>query len=363
MGSQPAVNYPGRVLNGDYSSGLKTHLKNYLTCYDSYDTHGTPVIPYIAAWHHQGRQVWYEFVGQGLLDIFSCTPEHAAQAFRQSIQERRIYDLTESQSDMRPAIQDLETIQRERTDLRAEVIRTGQVEAIYKSAPPERSIIWFKDQAVVETCPADGIHLSLGCLTDVTKEMETEAHLERVQTALRKSREKYRELSVRDNLTGLFNTRYLYQRLEELVEDAKVRNQSIALIFMDVDDFKSVVDAQGHLNASRTLQQLAGTLRQLIAAPGFGVAYGGDEFVVVLPDCNKQDALIIAETIRARIREAVYLQDQGLNIQIKASFGVAVFPEDAADVTEILGLADRAMFHVKNSGKDSVHGHSVRLLS
>ena len=216
--------------------------------------------------------------------------------------------------------------------------------------------------AVVETCSADSIHLSLGCLADVSKEMETEAHLERVQAALRKSREKYRELSVQDNLTGLYNTRYLYEKLEELVALATEKHSSIALIFMDVDDFKSVVDLHGHLHASRTLQQLAATLRQIIAAPAFGVAYGGDEFVVVLPDCGKADALAIAEAIRERVREETYLKDQELNIKIKASFGVAVFPEDAADMNEILGLADRAMFHVKNSGKDSVCGHGVRLL-
>jgi len=356
------ADYPGRIIGGSYSAGLKDHVRQYLDMYSAYDSHGATVIPYIAAWHVDGRQVWYEFIGRRLLNIFNCTPAEAAGAFRRSIRERRVYDVGEDNATVRPAVQDIETIRRERPDLRAEVTRTGMVEAIYKSEPPQGAPIWFKDSAVVETCPADGIHLSLGCLTDVSKEMETEAHLERVQAALRKSREKYRELSVRDNLTGLYNTRYLYQKLDDLVKQAALKDQCIALIFMDVDDFKSVVDAHGHLHASRTLQQLAGTLRQIVAAPGFGVAYGGDEFVIVLPDCSKSDALLIAETVRERIREQVYLKDQGLDIKIKASFGVAVFPDDAADVNEILGLADRAMFHVKNTGKDSVCGHSVRLL-
>ncbi|MGB5986506.1 MAG: GGDEF domain-containing protein [Desulfobacterales bacterium] len=354
--------YPGRIIGGTYSSGLQAHVRAYVSMYESYDAHMPTVIPYIAAWHSQGRQVWYEFIGKRLLEIFKCNALEAAVAFRRSILERRVYDNADDNAAMRPAIQDIETIRRERPDLRAEVIRTGMVEAIYKSAPPEGRPIWFKDLALVETCLADGIHLSLGCLTDVSKEMETEAHLERVQEALRKSREKYRELSVQDNLTGLYNTRYLYQKLDELVKAAPPEGQSIALIFLDVDDFKSVVDSHGHLNASRTLQQLGGTLRQIIAPPGFGVAYGGDEFVIVLPDCGKADALVIAETVWERIREETYLGDQGLEVKIKASFGVAVFPEDAGDMNEILGLADQAMFHVKTSGKDSVCGHSVRLL-
>ena len=95
-----------------------------------------------------------------------------------------------------------------------------------------------------------------------------------------------------------------------------------------------------------------------LPAPAFGVAYGGDEFVMVLPGFDKQQALEMAETIRQRIKETIYLQKAGLNVRIHSSLGVSTFPDDADTLTELLGLADQAMFSVKERGKDSVCGIS-----
>ncbi|MGD9971905.1 MAG: diguanylate cyclase, partial [Desulfatirhabdiaceae bacterium] len=95
------------------------------------------------------------------------------------------------------------------------------------------------------------------------------------------------DLSIRDNLTGLFNTRYLYQTLTSLIAERKPTQSPLSLIFMDVDNFKQVVDTYGHLKGSQVLSELAGTIVECIQDPAFGVAYGGDEFVVVLPDLTK----------------------------------------------------------------------------
>ncbi|MFP4033181.1 MAG: diguanylate cyclase [Desulfococcaceae bacterium] len=180
----------------------------------------------------------------------------------------------------------------------------------------------------------------------------------KAEEKLRRSREKFRHQATHDNLTGLYNTRYLYTALERLVTVSAEEELVFSLIFMDVDNFKRVVDTYGHLKGSQTLQEMAATIQSSLTEPAFGVAYGGDEFVVVLPDFDKEEAIQKAEDIRTRIRQTAYLTEHGHQIFIRASFGVASFPEDANDVRGLLALADKAMFDVKAGGKDAVRASS-----
>ncbi|PID73730.1 MAG: hypothetical protein CSB33_02165 [Desulfobacterales bacterium] len=171
---------------------------------------------------------------------------------------------------------------------------------------------------------------------------------------LRRSRETFRYQATHDNLTKLYNTRYLYSALERMVCECGKAGRAFSLIFLDVDNFKEVVDTYGHLKGSKTLQEFADTIQSCIEEPAFAVAYGGDEFVVVLPDTDTGAAVAMADVIRRRVRERAYLTSHGHEIHISASFGVAAFPRDARDVNGLLGLADQAMFNVKSRGKDAV---------
>jgi diguanylate cyclase (GGDEF)-like protein len=168
---------------------------------------------------------------------------------------------------------------------------------------------------------------------------------------------RYREihdLAVHDDLTGLYNTRYLYMVLSDLAACAETTNEPFSIIFMDIDDFKQVVDTYGHLKGSEAIQEVAKTLRECLTEPAFGVAFGGDEFVAVLHGLNKSQACRKAEEIRSRMKETVYLSKHGHEVNLRASFGIATYPEDATNVTALLALADRAMFKVKKKGKDAV---------
>jgi diguanylate cyclase (GGDEF)-like protein len=162
------------------------------------------------------------------------------------------------------------------------------------------------------------------------------------------------ELAVHDDLTGLYNTRYLYRVLSDLTAGAESTNHPFSIIFMDIDDFKQVVDTYGHLKGSRAIQEVAKTLRDCLTGQAFGVAYGGDEFVVVLHGLDKSQACRMAEEIRSRMKETVYLSEYGHEVSLRASFGIATCPRDAMDVTALLASADRAMFEVKKKGKDAV---------
>lgn len=168
---------------------------------------------------------------------------------------------------------------------------------------------------------------------------------------------RYREiqnLAIHDDLTGLYNTRHLYRVLGGLVRTAEQTREPFSLIFMDIDHFKKVVDTYGHLKGSQAIQEVARTIRECLVEPAFGVAYGGDEFVVVLQGFDKARALKKAEEIRARMKQTVYLTNHGHQVSLSASFGIAAFPDDARDVTGLLALADRAMFDIKEKGKDAI---------
>jgi diguanylate cyclase (GGDEF)-like protein/PAS domain S-box-containing protein len=176
----------------------------------------------------------------------------------------------------------------------------------------------------------------------------------RLEEALRRGRERFRGLSMRDNLTRLYNTRYLYKALDTLCRGCRASGEPLSLIFIDMDRFKRVVDSYGHLNGSAALREVARTFRSLLRTPCFGVAYGGDEFVLVLPGYDTRRAAEKAESIRRKMRNTTYLADNGLSVRLSASFGIATFPQDAADVRGLLAKADQALFRVKQTAKGRI---------
>ncbi|MFT5700861.1 MAG: diguanylate cyclase (GGDEF)-like protein/PAS domain S-box-containing protein [Desulforhopalus sp.] len=193
----------------------------------------------------------------------------------------------------------------------------------------------------------DGPHLIDGILINNTKKRLAEDQL-------RKSRERFRYLANHDSLTGLFNTRYLYKTLDKMITKSNELKEPFSLVFLDMDNFKHVVDTYGHLNGSQALKEVAETFMKCLVKPSFGVAYGGDEFVLVLPQTNKNVALEIVQEIRQLMKSTTYLTKKNLMVHMSASYGVATYPDDAIDSMGLLALADEAMFHVKSSGKDAI---------
>ena len=192
-----------------------------------------------------------------------------------------------------------------------------------------------------------GESLIEGILVDNTRRKALERDL-------RRDRRKFRNLAIHNNLTGLFNTRYLYQKLDQVVAESQQSGKPFSLVFMDMDNFKRVVDTHGHMNGSQALKEVAATIKSCLKKPSFGVAYGGDEFVVVLPGFDKEQAVRKLEQIRERMHRTTYLARAGLQVNLAASFGVATFPDDADSRESLLALADRALFRIKQSGKGAI---------
>lgn len=163
-------------------------------------------------------------------------------------------------------------------------------------------------------------------------------------------------LSITDDHTCLYNTRYLYDALDRELARAETEDSEASIIFLDLDHFKDVNDTHGHLCGSKTLKEV-GLLIKELALPGhIPVRYGGDEFVVLMPATGKRDAMDFAVYLRDRLNAHPFLMDESLNLHITASFGVASFPSDAKSKDEILSLADAAMYKVKESTRDGIVG-------
>jgi len=182
--------------------------------------------------------------------------------------------------------------------------------------------------------------------------VRTHLALRRALQKLKASEARYRKLALLDDLTGFYNTRYLYQTLQGQLD--MHRNRPLSVLFMDIDNFKQVVDTYGHLNGSRTIAELADVVRKVLPEEGYGVSYGGDEFVIVLAGHDHRQGLQVAEQIRRAIEEASFLTVLDMAIHITVSCGVSTFPQDAQTLTELLSCADKALFAIKEEGKNRV---------
>ncbi|SDL96599.1 diguanylate cyclase (GGDEF) domain-containing protein [Geoalkalibacter ferrihydriticus] len=174
------------------------------------------------------------------------------------------------------------------------------------------------------------------------------------EAELRRNERKFRTLSIRDDLTGLYNARYLYQGLRRQFEKCATANRPLALLFIDIDRFKQVVDTHGHILGSQAIAEMAQTIADCLTKPAFAVAYGGDEYVVVLPGADRNAAIAKADEMRAHIAQTTYLKEQGAAVKLTCSFGVASYPEDAGDLEGLLAIADKSLFYVKSRGRDGV---------
>ena len=127
------------------------------------------------------------------------------------------------------------------------------------------------------------------------------------------------------------------------------------VLFMDIDFFKRVNDAHGHLVGSRVLVEVGTVLRACVRDSDSVVRYGGDEFVVLLVETNAAEAMIVAERMRKMIEAEPFVKEAELGIRLTISIGIAAFPEHATTKQNLLNLADQAMYRGKESTRNVVY--------
>jgi diguanylate cyclase (GGDEF)-like protein len=138
------------------------------------------------------------------------------------------------------------------------------------------------------------------------------------------------------------------------VERARRFNTPLSIVFIDLDHFKQVNDVHGHLAGSRVLAEVAAALKGSLRRVDLAFRYGGDEFVVVLPQTAKSSAIEASLRLIYALRSRTFPAGEALEVKIRASFGIASFPEDGTSAHELIDRADEMMYTVKNSTRDSI---------
>ena len=177
--------YYGKILTGNYSQELKDKTAHYLERLQILDEIEVPAIIYLAAWQGSDKTIWYEFVSKQFCRLMECAPHETSGAFRNSVIDRREYDYGTDEANVRKKVVDKKELSGSRKKIRRETGEKGNTEAVYKLLFEKGRAVWLKDQAAIESFPEDKIHLSLGCMTLVTKEMEAAEDKERMVDKLR----------------------------------------------------------------------------------------------------------------------------------------------------------------------------------
>ncbi len=170
------------------------------------------------------------------------------------------------------------------------------------------------------------------------------------------------ELTIKDDCTSLYNARHMGFILDTEIYRSQRYNYEFSIVFIDLDHFKQVNDTHGHLVGSRLLAEMGEALKTNCRLIDFAFRYGGDEFVILLPQTSKENAINVARRLHKLIRESVWLKAEGLNIQITPSVGLAAYPADSKTKEGLLHLADEAMYLVKNTNRDNVAAANVGIL-
>lgn len=157
-----------------------------------------------------------------------------------------------------------------------------------------------------------------------------------------------------DEVTGFYNMRYLIYELDRLIPRIRQEGGRFSVVFMDLDNFKTVVDAHGHLRGTQILAEVARVINSVLGPEDSLVRYGGDEFVLLMPRRSQAEALEVIRRLRRLLNQTTFLQSEGLAIRLTASFGIATLPEDAQDRDSLLAIADKAMFSSKGRGRDCI---------
>jgi diguanylate cyclase (GGDEF)-like protein len=164
---------------------------------------------------------------------------------------------------------------------------------------------------------------------------------------------------LRDELTGLYNYRHLRESLPVELERAHKCGSSLSLIMIDIDDFKKINDTHGHLTGDGILVQIADVLLEEIPSGGTGFRYGGEEFVILLPNYTKKFTHTFADELRKRIAENRFINinmsgSSEEMLKLTISLGITSYPSDSEDEKELLDQADNALYEAKAMGKNKV---------
>ncbi len=164
-----------------------------------------------------------------------------------------------------------------------------------------------------------------------------------------------RRLSEQDGLTGVSNHRHFLTLLQQEVARSRRTDRSLALLMIDIDDFKRINDTHGHQAGDQVLRHVAQLVSKMLRRSDTVARYGGEEFAVLLPEATFEQAMKVGEALRAEVEGApITMSEPGLPLRARVSIGVAVLPGDAFGPGDLVGAADRGLYQAKRSGKNRI---------
>ncbi|SDR18203.1 diguanylate cyclase (GGDEF) domain-containing protein [Pseudoxanthomonas sp. CF385] len=204
---------------------------------------------------------------------------------------------------------------------------------------------WLAVLVVVATVAIMGIALIVSVL-------DRQMHLRtrHLAISLARANEELVQAALHDPLTRLPNRVLLQDRIEQAIEKAKRKQESFAVMFLDLDGFKSVNDAYGHQAGDALLADVATRVRGLLRSQDTLSRLGGDEFVLVAPSSDPDDAAVVAQRLLDAV--ALPIRTQGIDVQVTASIGIAMYPSDGTTERDLMAHADAAMYHTKDNGRN-----------
>ena len=196
----------------------------------------------------------------------------------------------------------------------------------------------------------------IGTLAGFSNRKQLE-QIEQQRNQLLHDEARLRELSVRDPLTGLFNRRYMEETFDREIKRAQRKDRSLAVVMVDIDGFKAINDTFGHVPGDVLIEKVAKFLMKSVRVSDVACRYGGDEFLLILPECSFDEAVKRAVAMRIGAEEMAFHAEIAGAEKITLSFGVAAMPENGTTREELLCAADQALYSSKRAGRNRVNGN------
>jgi len=227
------------------------------------------------------------------------------------------------------------------------VLSGSKEQTEYRYVTKTGEIKWVITSACTKTSCNGKVTGIQGVLTDIT-------HLKKIQEELEERQRQYAELSITDSLTKIYNSRHLYDQLQKEMERCSRYQHILSLLMMDIDAFKNYNDDYGHLEGDNVLERLGGVIKDSLRKVDSAYRYGGEEFIVILPEATGKQAEAVASRIVDNLRKESFSPLPEKTIQINLSIGIAQFiPEE--NMKEFIKRADLNMYEAKRKGKDQTY--------